>query len=221
MDRINIMLLLQYVDDYVLIKKDEVFPQYMPGSDIDLVVFDREETIRSIYSFYESHIGEIGEMKVSDKEKSCHIDFLFDGKLNLRVDLIDNFEFFEKIDVKPSFIFKLFKDRQLVECNDGHVYVPADEDDLTLRYFEYLEWFDHRPDKIKHLDYICEVEDEALKKRFFANTHRFIQFKRKTWRSIVRQPQSRREALKMIKLGCRHLISVTARRWISRISMSS
>ncbi|MFQ5681795.1 MAG: hypothetical protein ACE5HC_00850 [Candidatus Binatia bacterium] len=215
--RINLIELLRYVEDYVLIKKDSGFPEYAPGSDIDLVVFDREEAIRSIHSFYEREMGDAAEMKVSDRKAFCHVDFIFAGELDLRVDLIDNFDFFKNLAVKPSFMVKLFKDRQVATCCQSQVYVPSDEDELVLRYFEFLEWFDRRSDKIKHLDYICAVDDAALKQRFFANTHRFIQFKRKTWPPMGIQPQSREEARTMIKSGIRYLTAVTVKGLSSKI----
>lgn len=209
MNKINVNSLLQYIDDYVLIKKSEEFPVYTPGSDLDLIVFDKEDALKKSYLYYDDNIGEKGEMKVTNTENYCHVDFFFEGKLDLRIDFIDNFNFFEKIAVKPSFMVKIFKDRQSVAFDDGIVYVPCIEDDLTLRYFEFLEWFDRRPDKIKHLDYIYEVENEDIKKRFFDNTHRFIQFKRKTWPPKNSPTQLRIGALRQIKSIVRYLISHT------------
>ena len=210
MNKINVNALLQYIDDYVLIKKSEEFPLYAPGSDLDLIVFDKEDALKKCSLYYDDNIGENGEMKVTNTEKYCHVDFFFEGKLDLRIDLIDNFNFFDKIAVKPGFMVKIFKDRQSVVFDDGSVYVPSIEDDLTLRYFEFLEWFDRRPDKIKHLDYICEVENEDVKKCFFDNTHRFIQLKRKIWSPKSSQPPlSRIEALRQIKSNVRYLISHT------------
>lgn len=209
MNQINVNTLLQYIDDYVLIKKSEIFPSYVPESDIDLIVFDKDRALKKIYLFYDSNIGEKGEMRVSDTENYCHVDFIFKGRLDLRIDFIDNFNFFENIAVKPNFMVKIFKDRQSIACGDCIVYVPGVEDDLTLRYLEYLEWFDRRPDKIKHLDYICEVEDKEIKRRFFDNTHRFIQFKRKTWPPKKFNPPSRKEALKQIRLNLLYLMFPT------------
>jgi hypothetical protein len=39
-------------------------------------------------------------------------------------------------------------------------------DDLILRYIEYIEWYEIRPDKIKHLEFIAEhlTSDEEQKK---------------------------------------------------------
>ena len=181
MCRIDLIDLLACVEDYVLLKRSETFPYYNPGSDVDLLVMDREEALRSIRSFYEALKATDWEMSVTDTPGHCHVDFIFSGELDIRVDLIDGFDFYTKFVVKPSFLVKVFRDRQMWTCDRGDYFVPASEDDLTIRYFEYLEYFDQLPDKIKHLDYICGEENELLKRRFFENTHRFIRFKRKEW----------------------------------------
>lgn len=218
--RIDVLALLRDLDEYILIKRDEFFPRYAPGSDIDLVVFDREESLRRVVHFYNNCVAPEGELSVTDTTGHCHADFRFDEVLDLRVDLIDDFDFFQNIAVKRAYLTKLFLDRQRVQCGEYEIYVPGAEDELTLRYFEYLEWFDRRPDKIKHLDYICQVEDEDLKQRFFVNTHRYIQFKPKVWqdavlaiRNVAYEPQSRREAARTIVVSIRHLIIATLRKW--------
>jgi hypothetical protein len=199
----------------------EEFPCYASGSDVDLIVFDRSYAIQSIHQYYDTHLSQAGEMQVTDREEHCHIDFYFEEEFDLRVDLIDGFDFFKNIAVKPAFLTKLFMRRQTKQIGKHSVFVPADVDELTLRYFEYLEWFDRRPDKIKHLEYICDVEDEELKRRFFENTHRFIQFKRKTWladRPIgfqgqypVHLMQSRRQAIKQIILSSKYILKTTTK----------
>lgn len=182
MPQIDLIKLLCEIEDYVLIKKSKAFPDYSLGSDVDLLVMDKDTTIQKVVDFYESNLSSKSELKVSDKEYHCHIDFLIDDKLDIRVDLIQNFDFFTKFSVKNGFLIKVFKDRRTVDTDNGSVYVPAPEDNLTIRYFEYLEYFDRYPNKIKHLDYICDVNDEALKQRFFENTHRFISFRRAEWK---------------------------------------
>ena len=205
MEKVDILGILQVIDDYILIKKDPDFPRYSPGSDLDLVVFDREAVIQKICEYYTGKLKGRAELEITDIDDHCHLDFVFDGELDIRIDLIDNFRFFNKLEVKPSFLVKLFKDRKACSQGKQSVWVPSDEDDLTLRYFEYLEWFEQRPDKIKHLDYIMAVEDPDLKARFFENTHCYIQFKPKTWNTGQGPPPSPREAYILIKLGVLYL----------------
>jgi len=206
MEKINLLEILQAIDDYVLIKKDEAFPRYAPGTDLDLAVFDREIVIKAIYDYYNRQLRNSVELKITDVENHCHVDFFVNGELDMRIDLIDNFNFFKKFAVKPSFLVKLFKDRKIFYHSQRPVYVPSDVDDLTLRYFEYLEWFEQRPDKIKHLDYIYAMDDPDLKQRFFENTHRYIQFKPKTWGIEKGPPPSLSEAYRLMKSGARYML---------------
>lgn len=218
MPQIDLIKLLCEIEDYVLIKKSKEFPDYSSGSDVDLLVMDKNTALQKVVDFYESYFSSKGELKVSDNEYHCHIDFLADAKLDIRIDLIHNFDFFTKFSVKNGFFIKVFKDRQIFDIEKGSVYIPAPEDDLTIRYFEYLEYFDLYPNKIKHLDYICDVKDELLKKRLFENTHRFICFKRAEWKeedNISQKPESIKMALNNIYVNSRYLISASVRKLAS------
>jgi len=221
---IDLLALLAVLENYILIKKDDFFPLYVKGSDIDLLVFDREECVKRVVEYYNLQLAGEGELRIVDTSDHCHLDFLFDDTLDLRLDLIDNFDFFGNIAIKPAYLTKLFIDRHEIKYGGYAVWVPCPEDDLTLRYFEYLEWFDRRPDKIKHLEYISAVQDHDLQKRFFANTHCYIQFKRKTWQASVPagdrvqfRPESRHEALVGVMTGIRYLVSSSVRRYIALI----
>jgi len=130
----------------------------------------------------------------------------------------------EKFSVNSSYLVKLFKDRKkLYFHDDSYIYIPSPEDDLTLRYFEYLEYFYSRPDKIKHLDYITDIKDKNLKQKFFSNTHQYIKFKRKTWDysknvsnriiSTPFKPKSRRESLNIIIYNIGYLIKSTIKKF--------
>lgn len=214
--RIDLLKLLYTIEDYVLIKISDDFPDYIPESDIDLVVFDRKETLNKLLIYYNKLVGEHWELRVLDDKEHCHVDFILCRELNIRIDLIDNFNHFEKLSVRNTFLHKLFKDRKQLNIGRSKVYVPSEEDNLTLRYFEYLEYFYKRPEKIKHYEYICNVKDEELKQKFFDNTHRFINFKRKIWDESSKEtnfnlnmPKSRREAIKIISCSIHYLINAT------------
>lgn len=220
MSQIDLIKLLCEIEDYVLIKKGKEFPDYSPGSDVDLLVMDKDTALQKVVDFYELYFSSKGELKVSDKEYHCHIDFLVDDTLDIRVDLIQNFNFLTKLSVKSAFVIKIFKDRQFIDFENDFVYIPAPEDDLTIRYFEYLEHFDRYPNKIKHLDYICDVRDQLLKRRFFENTHRFICFKRAVWEQkidIPTKPTSMGIALNNIYVNSKYIISASVGKLVSRV----
>jgi len=219
MPQIDLIKLLCEIEDYVLIKKSNEFPDYSSGSDVDLLVMDKDTALQKVVDFYESNFSSKGELKVTNKEYHCHIDFLINDKLDIRIDLIHNFNFLTKFSVKNGFFIKVFKDRQIFDIENGSVYIPASEDELTIRYFEYLEYFDRYPNKIKHLDYICNVNDESLKKQFFENTHMFINFKRQEWKrgvNISQKPESMRMALNNISLNSKYIILAFVRKLASR-----
>jgi hypothetical protein len=207
MSKINLIDLLSNIKDYVLIKRSAEFPDYTTGSDIDLLVMDRTEAVRAIHSYYDTNFSEFGELRVEENIDYLHADFLFHDTLEIRIDLIDNFNFYTKFSVKQSFLIKIFRDRLKQTFNDGGCFVPSPEDDMTLRYFEYLEYFENRPDKVKHLNYICSIDNDHFKQLFFENTHRFISFKRKTWNSKKVSACTVKDALKMISLGSSFLLS--------------
>lgn len=223
--RIDVLELLEALEDYILIKKDPSFPRYTPGSDIDLIVFDRNETVNRLARYYEEKIAPEGACKITTTNSHCYADFMWQEKLDLRIDIIDNFEWMRNIAVRPAYLTKLFLDRISIECEEKQIFVPSPEDDLTLRYFEYLEWFDRNPDKSKHLEYISGIEDENLKKRFYENTHRYMQFRHKIWNGPVPAkqslpgqavPRSGRDALGMISRASKYLVKATFRRLRSK-----
>lgn len=219
MFKIDLIKLLFEIEDYILIKKSKEFPDYVSGSDIDLLVMDKDTTIQKVRDFYESDLSFKRDLRVTDNKYHCHIDFLVDGKLDIRIDLIHNFDFFTFFSVKTSFLIKVFKDRQIIKLENGSVFIPAPEDDLTIRYFEYLEYFDRFANKVKHIDYICNVEDAKLKRLFFENTHRYIYFKRAEWRqekNISLEPKSLKEAFNNIYKNSKFIISAIVRNLTSR-----
>lgn len=204
-NKIEVIGLLEHLEDYVVIKKDKDFPDYHEGADVDLVVIDRDVGLKKILHYFDVLGIKDIDIKVANSKTHCHIDFMSNGRLDLRIDLIDNFDFFERFSVRSSFIIKLFKDRKKVSMDGKNIYFPSGEDDLTLRYFEYLEYFDSRPDKIKHIEFIENVEDEALKTKFFQNSHEYIHFKPKKWSAGRDQfsgdISSGRQALRLLRIS--------------------
>ncbi len=223
MSKVNILEVLSRIGGSVVLKEGERFPDYESGDDVDLLVLDRYDTVQKIVEYFEQKHSDEGELKITDNTEHCHVDFFFKGDLDLRIDIVDHFDFYTKFSIKDGFVVKIFMDRIKKKDNSYFYYVPCMEDELTIRYFEYLEYFDHYPDKIKHLKYICDIEDEELKKRFFANTHRFIRFRRRTWNEFGRgqsknsEPDSRREALNSLKKNFRFIVTTTLKIWAKKV----
>ena len=209
MRQIVITNLLDSINDYVLIKKGEDFPSYIKGSDIDLLVLDEKLAIDDIRKYYEN-LDSSFSLDISMYKDHSHIDFLLKNQIELRIDLISNFNYFNKFSVKNSFKTKIFMDRRKLEYNSSLIYVPSIEDDLTIRYFEYLEYFRLFPDKVKHLDFIIK-SDKNLMSKVIENSHRFITKNPKIWdfNSNSSIPTSRKGALKNIWLNISYIFQKT------------
>lgn len=177
---VDVRTLVSSIEDHTVIKMSPTFPFYEPGDDLDVLVMDRERALRAVWDYHAGLLADVAELRVTDVETHCHADFFVGEILDFRIDLIDSLDFFSRFEVRPSFVTKVLRDRR-AWTSDDRVFVPAPEDDLTFRYFEYLEYFEQRPDKIKHLDYICDVADEDLRRAFLENTHRYVRFRRKKW----------------------------------------
>jgi len=219
MKKIPILKIIQKIDGAVVIKAAENFPEYCPGSDIDLLVLSIKDALDTIFQFYRNHFSNYGTLKIEDIHGHCHADFFFEDTLELRIDLIENFNFYQKIVIKNGFTAKVFRDCCQSKSDGGSFFVPSHVDDLTIRYFEYIEYFEQNPDKLKHLEYICDIEDESVKKEFFSNTHRFIWFKRRKWSDYSNyslEIKSRREAFKIGKTCLKYLLSETLKSWIKK-----
>lgn len=173
-------------DDYVLLKKWGGFPEYTPGSDVDLLVVDRQRASRSVQDYLIKTInGEETILRVSDGKSHTHIDICEGKNIILRVDLIDGFDFFTKFAVQDALKIKIFLTRVAQKVGDFEVFIPCPDFDLLIRYLEYLEWFERRPDKIKHLDYILSHSDNAQREQLIENTHRYIRFHHTRWHGKV------------------------------------
>jgi hypothetical protein len=68
---------------------------------------------------------------------------------------------FEKLHYKKFFlddnIYHLILHNKI---HNGISYIPCLSDDLSLRYCEYIEYINIRPDKIKHLNYVNNYKEQ-------------------------------------------------------------
>lgn len=136
---------------YCIIRIPEFFPEYELHSDVDILCDDKEEMAEYLtnkLSIYDDIYLNIFKSPLGKK----HVDCLRDGKLEIKFDLMDNFESYKEIEVSED-----FKDHILVDVvNHDEVKVPSSDCEFALRYMEYVEYKDSRPEKIKHLKFIEE-----------------------------------------------------------------
>ena len=143
---------------YVVIKLDD-FPNYYQGSDIDIFCYDVDALAKQLLTTGNKYVAQGFEIEVTNKSAwQIHIDFHHDDHLELRFDLYQALPKYQQLRIKEHYIFSVIENAEprLRTFNglEYSIYVPANVDELVLRYAEYLEWYERRPDKIKHLDYI-------------------------------------------------------------------
>jgi len=163
--------------NYVIVKYDKSFPNYYKGSDIDLFCYNKKELTKQILNCGNKYINKGFEIKVKEpNDNHIFIDFYEENELYFRFDIYDSFPDYKKINIKKYYIYSVIENSiSIVKKYNGleyPVFLPSDIDDLLLRYIEYIEWYELRPDKIKHLDYILnKLSDESLKKKFLDKLH--------------------------------------------------
>jgi len=160
--------------NYVLIKKPDYFPEYYPGSDLDIICDNKKILIQRLLIEGNKYILESNyEIRVSSNEEMKHtkVDFYLDDKIELRFDVHEGLPRFTKVQIRSDYIYPLLENKQKIDS----VNVPSHIDELILRYIEYFEWFHKRPDKIKHLEYIEKyLKNGDERKKFFDRLHKYV-----------------------------------------------
>jgi hypothetical protein len=201
-EKFSILSILDLLgDEYVLLKKWPEFPSFLPGSDIDLLVTDRLSVSKKIQKYLlEILDGKESFLRVNEGRNHIHLDIIREDILWFRLDLVDEFDFFTQFSVQSALKIKLFLEREKIDVDGQEVYIPSPEHELLIRYFEYLEWFERRPDKIKHLDYILANSTPEQRAQLIENTHRFIRLQHAQWQGEVPpRTNSKKPRIKVIR----------------------
>jgi len=150
---------------YAVIKLSNEFPSYYKGSDIDIFCYNDSEFAKRILEVGNRYVEQGFEIKVSQKLSKACLDFYYDGELDFRFELYQSLPRYKKIHLKEHYIYSVIENASTImrefEGKPYPFYVPAPIDDLLLRYVEYIEWYETRPDKVKHLEYILATIDDA------------------------------------------------------------
>lgn len=171
--------------NYVIIKIEH-FPNYYTGSDIDIFcenITDFAKLILGIGNIYVEHQNFEIIVETTKDNTHTYIDFYINGELDFRFDLYSALPEFKNLSLKKELFFDILKNEtsfySVYNGEEYPVYVPSETDDLLLRYIEYLEWYQRRPDKIKHLDYILErISSEQDKLIFIDKLHNYTKLNR-------------------------------------------
>lgn len=170
-------------NEYVIIKMSKKFPNYYKRSDIDVLCNDVKEFIESILEVGNKYLSQGFIIEVINNEDNVHtfVDFYIDGDLDFRFDLYSAMPLLNSIKMKPSYFYSVIDRRRsfLIDFNGEKypIYIPSEIDEIILRYLDYMELYEKRPDKIKHIDYIRDkITDEKIRKSFFDRLHIYAEF---------------------------------------------
>jgi len=158
--------IISKLDNYVIIKKPEYFPNYYDFSDLDIII--KKEDISKIINIIRNElINYNGFFKIIDTNGHLQIDYYEKDhkKLNFKFDFLYDLSIaYKKIKFKDNFIDIILENKE----KDDNIYVPFIEHELIIRWIEYKEYIDVRQDKIKHLNYInkYDFDLEKLKNKY-------------------------------------------------------
>ena len=143
-------------NDYVILKCSEHFPNYHDYSDLDILCADRKAMEAHILNAGKPYESKGFTITVTNDGDHEHFDFFPPGaeRLNFRFDLLDSLTGYSKIIVDPRYHERVLSTRREVVSNGAKIQIPAIEHDLAIRFMEYIEWGNERPDKKKHFEYV-------------------------------------------------------------------
>jgi hypothetical protein len=217
MDLSTLAILHSLGDEYILLKRWDNFPAFLPGSDVDILVVDRYLASQKIQKYLNSILDhEEYFLQVTEGTSHIHVDVIHGKDIWIRCDLIDDFDYFTRFSIQNALKIKLFLSREKKVIDHQEVYVPSPEFDYLLRYFEYLEYFETRQDKIKHLDYILANATSEQQAELINDAHRYIRFNHLQWQGKVpaktNSIQSRKQAIKEILRLSKWVVQIS---WLS------
>ena len=156
--KIDLKPLFKKLEDkqYCIIKLPDEFPQYKAGSDLDIFCYDVEDISRIIIGYLQKLISNKLTVKIVNNGKQIYIDVIDNEEIHFRFDLYGALPTYENILIKKAFFSSVIENSSTIERAGVKVKVPSEIDEGILRYIEYQECYEQRPDKIKHIEYLEE-----------------------------------------------------------------
>jgi hypothetical protein len=147
-------------DDYVIIKRTDIFPKYAHHSDVDIVCYDAKQLGMQIID--RAHNNGINLKAYFTHDKHFQLDYhLKNGALDIKFDLIDHIDFFKSDEISRQFIHDMLSTSQCVELNNHKWRVPSIEFEICVRAIEYKM----HPHKIKHKLFVDKHLNSTNKKQ--------------------------------------------------------
>ena len=179
-------------EKYVIIKLTD-FPNYNSGSDIDIFCYNIDKIALEIIYIGKQYLEEdfvIVAKNANDSHK--YIDFIIGDDIEFRFDLYGELPEYKRLCVKKDYFTNLIENRVPLTYDyhqkQYNIYVPSLIDELVLRYIEYIEWYELRHDKIKHLNYIMNALSEDEERMIFLDKlHKYTELPPTNNTSIEKQ----------------------------------
>ena len=181
----DLNLILGALEDYVVIRADDAFPEDFLGKDVDILTGDLAACLQNIKNIQFDR--RVFKIRVKDVEynasygfaefyvraplqgKHYQVEVMRGSRLVVKYDLHQELPY-RKFVIKDGYYRKVLCNKVLTRRGSLDFYVPGAEEDPVLRYMEYYEKKNLRPDKIKHLRYIqrqypqvADPREEVLK----------------------------------------------------------
>ena len=156
---LNLQDIFNKLENYVIIKFDKNLPKYNINDDVDILTSNIQKNKNIIINWYDKNtflhkIININNHHIQlDLYKKEYVN-----KLHFRFDLFKKLHY-TKFSLNDD-IYRLILNNKI---HNGIAYVPHLLDDLSLRYCEYIEYINIRPDKIKHLNYVNNYKESFYK----------------------------------------------------------
>jgi hypothetical protein len=142
-------------EKYALTKVQEIFPNYVTYTDLDILCEPSEKLVKDCQRYIEDVYRYPTEVKVLDGGRRIHLDVKPRGypRLDFKFDFITSLDVYSKCKVKSGLMTEALDNRI---CDEISCYRLSQEHEMVIRMLEYLEYVEERPDKVKHLHYILD-----------------------------------------------------------------
>lgn len=172
--KLNLLEFFRNLEDevYCIIKYSDI-TKYKEGSDIDIFCYNLKSYSKKILEVANNYVSQDFSINVSNNHvKHWHIDIMQNNKIEIRFDLYETMPSYRNILVKEALFSSIIENSVVMNVEEIKVYVPSVVDETIIRYLEYIENYQLRPDKVKHLNYILDnIEDEKDNKKFLDKLH--------------------------------------------------
>jgi hypothetical protein len=134
--------------------------------------------VKSTLFFLNDYVDSESKVKINELSSQVQIDLFVADVLELRFDLYFEQPKYKNVILKSCFFSTIIETSEVVLQgeNKTEVRVPNPRNEFIIRYVEYHEYFEQRPDKIKHIEYIVNTYSAVVMPRNFEALHYYVAF---------------------------------------------